>query len=411
LNSRKLLPQHCFSRPHLPDRHLQPYPLLTMYIQRITDWAELEPFAAKWDQLAGDIVFRSWAWQSTWWKHYGQHRQLFVLLVFSDPPPSCQTEANCNDIVSKCNDLVAILPCYLETSFPRGRALRLIGDGEVCSDHLDLLAEPTDVCLTTQAIAQHLCENSLDWDTAEFSAIGSESRGLNQLADTLKAVDCHVVRSPNENCWLITLPENWEAFLAMQSKSHRKQLRRLEKRVLNTDQAVWHLIETAAQFEVAWPILVDLHQRRRNSLGEPGCFASKQWAGFHRELARLLLDSGKLRLSWLELAGQSVAAEYHFANQDTTWAYQGGVDPDRIDEEPGRLSMIRTFQHAITEGHQQFDLLRGDEAYKAHWRAEPQATFDLQIVPDRSAARWRSQACSFLQRTVRFARQITNILS
>ncbi|MGI9427423.1 MAG: GNAT family N-acetyltransferase [Bythopirellula sp.] len=383
-----------------------------MHILRITDWAELEPLAARWDQLAGDTVFRSWAWQSTWWKHYGENRQLFVLLVCAEQQaPSCQTESTCGDVASRSENLLAILPCYVETSFPRGRVLRLLGDGEVCSDYVDLLADPAYVSSATRAIAQYLSKNSLDWDTTDFTAIGSECRGLNQLADALAAIDCHVVRSPNESCWSISLPEDWEQFLAMQSKSHRKQLRRLEKRVLNTDQAVWHLVEEPAQFEVAWPILVDLHQRRRISLGEPGRFASQQWASFHRELARQLLDEGKLRLSWLEIAGQPVAAEYHCAGQDTTWAYQGGVDPNRIDEEPGRMSMIRTFQHAIAEGHRHFDLLRGDEPYKAHWRAEPQATFDIQIVPDRSAARWRSQACNYLQRAVRAARQITSILS
>ena len=116
-------------------------------------------------------------------------------------------------------------------------------------------------------------------------------------------------------------------------------------------------------------------------------------------------------MSWLEIAGQPVAAEYHFARQDTTWAYQGGVDPDRIDEEPGRLSMIRTVQHAIGEGHKKLDLLRGDEPYKAHWRAEPPATCDIQIVPDRSTARWRSQACSYLQRGAQLARQVSNLLN
>ena len=73
--------------------------------------------------------------------------------------------------------------------------------------------------------------------------------------------------------------------------------------------------------------------------------------------------------------------------------------------------MIRAFQTAMGEGHQQFDLLRGDEPYKAHWRALPQETFDLQIVPARNAARWRSRACNYLQRAVRLARQLSHMLS
>ncbi len=383
-----------------------------MHIQRITHLADLQPYRERWDELAGDCVFRSWAWLSTWWEHYGDGKQLFVLLVFADDKaPDCQTTASCAEPQVEAKNLLAILPCYVESHFVRGQVLRLLGDGEICSDHLDLLADPAEAGATTQALARYLCENASDWDTTEFTAIGVECVGLVRLSEELSSLGCHVTRKPNQNCWAITLPEDWEAFLAMQSKSHRKQLRRLERRVLETEQAVWHLVETPSEFNKAWPILIDLHQRRRISLGEPGCFASERWGNFHRDIARQLLDVGKLRLSWLEMAGQPVAAEYHFAGEKATWAYQGGVDPDRIHEEPGQLSMIRTLQHAFAEGHQQFDLLRGDEPYKAHWRAQPQETFDIQLVPARSAARWRWQACNTLHRAVRLARQLTNMLS
>ena len=76
----------------------------------------------------------------------------------------------------------------------------------------------------------------------------------------------------------------------------------------------------------------------------------------------------------------------------------------RLEEEPGRLSMIRTIQQAIAEGHHQFDLLRGDEAYKAHWRAVPREACDVQVVPARNTARWRYQAWSYLRRAGSLAR-------
>ena len=380
-----------------------------MYIQRVTRFSDLQQYDQRWDELAGDCVFRSWAWQSTWWQHYGADQQLYVLLVFDDAP-NCKLVTTCLDPGADEKNLVAILPCYLESSFARGRVLRLLGDGEVCSDYLDLLAQPEERERAAAALARNLCETASEWDTTDFTAIGAASVGLTLLSEELKGLGCHVTRTSNQNVWSVSLPEDWEAFLALQSKSHRKQLRRLERRVLDTEQAVWHLVQTPTDFEAAWPILIDLHQRRRISLGEPGCFASQRWANFHHDIARQLLEARKLRLSWLEMRGQPVAAEYHFSGTEATWAYQGGVDPERLDEEPGRLSMIRTFQHALAEGHQQFDLLRGDEPYKAHWRAEPKQTFDIQIVPDRNAARLRSKACSHLQQAVRLARQLTNML-
>ncbi len=380
-----------------------------MQILRITNLAELQPYGRRWDELAGDCVFRSWTWLSTWWQHYGEQNQLFVLLVVDSEYPNKVRSTSQSDAIDP-KEIVAILPCYIEASFVRGRVLRLLGDGEVCSDHLDLLVCPNELQVATEALAKYLNEFTNAWDAIEFSAIEPQSTGLVALYDAMSAQGCLVTLVANESVWSVPLPDNWEAFLALQSKSHRKQLRRLENRVLNTHQAVWHLVKSSTDLEIAWPILTDLHQRRRRSLGEAGCFASRRWSNFHRDVAKQMLSQGKLRLSWLEISGQPAAAEYHFAGLNTTWAYQGGLDPDRLSEEPGRLSMIRSVQHALAEGHQQLDLLRGDEQYKAHWRAEPTETFDLQIVPARSAALWRSEAGNYLQGAARLARQFTNML-
>jgi CelD/BcsL family acetyltransferase involved in cellulose biosynthesis len=112
---------------------------------------------------------------------------------------------------------------------------------------------------------------------------------------------------------------------------------------------------------------------------------------FHYDVAGRLLERGQLRVSWMELDGSPAAAEYHVADAKATYAYQGGVDPDRLDEEPGRLSTILCLRAAIEEGHSQIDFLRGDEPYKAHWRATPHATFDYRVIPNRRLARLRGR--------------------
>jgi len=130
-----------------------------------------------------------------------------------------------------------------------------------------------------------------------------------------------------------------------------------------------------------------LHQRRRQSLGEAGCFASRAFTAFHAEAMEQLLATQSLRLHWLELDGCPVAAEYHLVGGRVIYGYQSGVDPERLDDEPGRLAAIVTLKLAIEEGYQAFDFLRGDEPYKAHWRAEPRAMLDWRIVPKRLTAR------------------------
>ena len=123
-----------------------------MFVQTATQIAELNAYQRPWDELAGDSPFRSWAWLSTWWKHYGAGHDLLVLLVFDDTPP-CTSESSCRTGLPGTDKLVAILPLYLETTHTRGRVLRLLGDGEVCSEHLDLLCNSTRVAEVSQTLA------------------------------------------------------------------------------------------------------------------------------------------------------------------------------------------------------------------------------------------------------------------
>jgi hypothetical protein len=45
----------------------------------------------------------------------------------------------------------------------------------------------------------------------------------------------------------------------------------------------------------------------------------------------------------------------------------------------------------MEDGHRHMDFLRGDESYKAHWRATPRQTFDCRVVPNRRLARLRGR--------------------
>jgi CelD/BcsL family acetyltransferase involved in cellulose biosynthesis len=368
-----------------------------MSVRAVSQTSELLPYQVRWNELAGDCPFRSWTWLTTWWKHYGNGCELEVLLVFDD------SEEN-------TNQPIGILPAYVETTHTQGKVLRLLGDGEVCSEHLDLLAEPTRREQICRDLADYLVSHADSWDSMKFAVLAEHERSLGQLIEELTFLSCTVHRSSDVNLWAIPLPDSWEEFLAMQSKSHRKQLRQLRSRVLDTPRAMWKPVHDQNQFHIAWEQLIDLHQCRRLSLGEPGCFASPVWSNFHREVATELLERGQLRLSVLELAGSPIAAEYHLAGVDATYAYQGGINPDRCDEEPGQLSMMLCVEQAIADGHKRFELLRGDEPYKAHWRAEPTATVCVDVVAPRTLARLRHLSWNGARQAGRFVRQFTNLL-
>lgn len=357
-------------------------------VKLLTTTRELDEVAGHWDGASDGMPFRSHAWLATWWKYYGAdsapHRSLFTLAVFQ---VHGREELACDSP----ERLVAIAPWYLDYSPLKGKVIRWLGDGEVCTDHSTVLCRGDRTAIII-ALADALCGEFLDWDQLELDAVDTTDNTLSALLNAMQDRDCLVSTLPADSCWVVDLTNDWATYLSHLSKSHRKQLRQLERRVLNTDRIAWHRVITSDEFDIAWPILVDLHQKRRIALGEPGCFASKRFHDFHKEVALQMLHRNQLRMSWLELDGAPIAAEYHFSDGQAVYAYQGGVDPTRLAEEPGRLSTILCLKEAIAENHRRFDLLRGDEAYKAHWRAEPREAVDCRVIPNRRLARLRGQA-------------------
>lgn len=360
-----------------------------MQVELITTWNDLAVLELEWNAIAGGSPFRSWDWLATWWKHYGK-----VLT------PNCDHVTQSNDcqlyVLAAFDDgaerrLIGVAPWYLDRTRIKGNVVRWLGSGEVCTDHLSLVCQPEDAERVAAAVADALTARFDDWDRIDLSAVDADDPGIETLLADLQARECLVSRQPADACWVLDLPTSWDEYLAGISKSHRKQLRQLERRVLESNRVQWHPVQTAAEFAQAWPILVDLHQRRRRSLDEPGCFASRLFHDFHHDAAARLLQRGQLRMSWMELDGVPAAAEYHVADSTTTYAYQGGVDPDRLAEEPGRLSTILCIRAAIEEGRRQIDFLRGDEPYKAHWRASARETYDYRVIPNRRLARLRGR--------------------
>ncbi len=385
-----------------------------MHVQRITSWVELTALEMEWNTLAAGMPLRSWDWLATWWKHYGggnsgpqeniaaRSRELCVLAIYREP-----TFKHGGPV----RELMGIAPWYIDRSTVKGSVIRWLGDGEVCTDHLSLICRPMETQSVAASLAKALTEQLDDWDRIELTAVDASDEPIQSLVAELANRECITATGIADSVWILDLPSSWDEYLASISKSHRKQIRQLQQRVLNKSRTHWHYVESAAEFDAGWAILVDLHQRRRMALGEPGCFASPAFHNFHRETARRLLDRGQLRLSWLKLDGSPAAVEYHLADRTTVYAYQGGIDPNRLSDEPGRLSTIRCLMQAIQEQRRRFNFLRGDEAYKAHWRAVPRQVVNYRIVPNRRLARWRGHVMTVADTLNDWARNTAQLVT
>ncbi|HUY32418.1 MAG TPA: GNAT family N-acetyltransferase [Pirellulales bacterium] len=346
-------------------------------VEPLTSSIALADLAGPWNALAGDVTFRRWEWLEAWWRHYRRPgMDLFVLAV---------RDAD--------GEWVGLAPWYIDRSIRAGRVVRFLGSGEVCSDYLSLLTAPGRGAAVARRVAHWLAEEGAgDWDLIELDGAAANDETLGSLADSLTAQGHTPHRRERPGTWRVELPGGWAAYTRRLSKSRKGGVRTLEIRYFDTGRAVRKSVESEEELPRGLAVLRDLHQRRRASLGDRGCFASPRFDGFLTEVARRFLALGELRLHWVELDGRPVAAQIDFVSGDTYYNYQSGIAPDAMADKPGWLIQMASLKDAIDEGLPAYDFLRGDEPYKASWRAERHALMELRIVGRRPAARLRHRA-------------------
>jgi hypothetical protein len=347
---------------------------------------ELAPYSADWDLLSEGVPFRCWTWLSTWWRHYGgddfnpnARKRLCVVCVFDD-----------------ADKLIGIAPWYIDRSVAGGSALRMLGSGEVCSDYLGVLCQSGLEESVLAALADFLAENmsgnepdAVRWNLLELTGIDVEDRFIDGLVEQMSQRGATIHCRSMFNCWRIDLPTAWDAYLAMLSKNRRRKIHRLEREYFTSGRAVLHTVQRSDELHAAMEMLIDFHQRRQRGLRRPGCYASKRFAAFSREVVPLMFRNGQLIFHRMDLDGKPAVAEYLLAGGGILYAYQTGVNPAALEHEPGKLMNLLMIKRAMEQGYMAFDFLRGDEPYKAGFAALARPSLEIRIVPRRAADQLR----------------------
>ena len=138
-----------------------------------------------------------------------------------------------------------------------------------------------------------------------------------------------------------------------------------------------------ATFESNWSNFTSLHQRRRQSLGQSGCFSNATFTRFLYDVAKHFHQAGLLDLVCISVDNRPIAAEICFRDRASSFAYQIGIDPDALEHNPGWLVNTASIRNAIELGLSSFDLCRGDAEYKRQLGATPTVCKKLRIVPPR----------------------------
>jgi CelD/BcsL family acetyltransferase involved in cellulose biosynthesis len=291
---------------------------------------ELDPLRELWTKLAerGRNLFATWEWASTWWRHYGRDHPLRVV------------------VVRRAGEPVGLLPLYQWRRRPL-RILRFLGHGP--GDELGPVGHPDDGVLLARALRRSLHRLDADLLLAEQLPRGQDWGAL-LGGRRLAGESSPVVRFG---------PGGWGAYLGARSANFREQVRRRARKLAREHKVGFRLSDGSRDLDRDLDTLFRLHAARwadtTNFLAD---------AAFHRAFLPVAAEQGWLRLWFLEVDGEAVAALCCFRFAGTESYYQAGRDPAWSAYRVGFVLLAHAIRQAADDGIAEYRLLRGGEDYK-----------------------------------------------
>jgi CelD/BcsL family acetyltransferase involved in cellulose biosynthesis len=216
------------------------------------------------------------------------------------------------------------------------------------------------------------------WEGCDLGNLPSSSPFL-----TARAPSCWTgEKNVHEVCPVLPLPPSAEELREVVPSRQLEKLRYYRARARR--ECIME-VECADRnsFTELFDVFVTLHRRRWEERGECGVLADPAVENFHYEAAAGLLNQNRLRLYVLRLGAARAGALYVFIHHGRAYYYLAGFDPKFKVLSPGMLLIGHAIEQAISEGADEFDFMRGREAYKYAWGAVDRATFRLRVAPAR----------------------------
>jgi CelD/BcsL family acetyltransferase involved in cellulose biosynthesis len=173
----------------------------------------------------------------------------------------------------------------------------------------------------------------------------------------------------------------WDSFLACVSAEHRYNFNRKWRRLNRHYEVLFEQARTESEVREATEVLIAQHNQRWSARGGSDAFHTSDLRAFHREWTQSALQRGWLRLFVLWLNHKPAACLYGLMYGTTFYFYQSSFDSAYAQFSVGLITMGLAIRNAIEEGAEEYDLLHGDEAYKAHWSRQSRDLVRLESFP------------------------------
>ncbi|MGQ9467411.1 MAG: GNAT family N-acetyltransferase [Anaerolineae bacterium] len=313
-----------------------------------------DALADEWTALlrrsATDVPFLTPSYQRVWWRYLAE------VEIGAESPLLCLVTAR------EGSELVGIVPLCQACRPEEGLTLQWTGCVEV-SDYLDaVIASGWEDDVWAAVLDVLAGPAAPGWERMDLCNVPAVSPTLQVLPALARRRGWVVETEVQEVCPIIPLPSTWEEYLASMDGKDRHELRRKLRRAEALEGLRWYIVGPQHDLEAEMEDFLTLMARSSRAKEE---FLTPPMRAFFRELARAAFAEGWLQLAFLEWNGRKLAAYLNFVYRNHVLVYNSGLDW-RADPGLGAGIVLSAFliRHAIAEGREAYDFLRGSEDYK-----------------------------------------------
>lgn len=297
-------------------------------------------------------IFHSARFLHRWCEHLRRDCQLQLRFVYDD------------------DRLIGVVPEVRDGSFVH------FAGGEHVTDYLGPVSRPEDRGQVVATWFEHLADDD-SWDRLVAAGLAEDAGWHELIAKEADRLGFSVDGPDIEDvCPRVGIGGGWAAYLDAITGKQRHEIRRKARK----------LARETASAELAEVALDDLHDAvdefvtlHRTSAGEKGrFFVDEHRTAFFHGLVDEFGADRILRIHRLVVDGATGAITVSLVDGD--WGlYNSAYDQQLRGLAPGMVLVGELIRMAAEEGHQAFDLLRGDEEYKYRFGAEDRRVFRLVV--------------------------------
>lgn len=295
-------------------------------------------------------IFLTPQWQEAWWDQFRNGSRELRLLVVGDESG----------------------PLGLAPMMAEGDTLSFLGSTDLFDYH-DFIMGAGEPQAFYPMLAR--CLDNVPWKTLDLESIAEDSPTLQYLPEQFRQAGYDVSVEREDVVPGMHLPSSWDDYLAGLRKKDRHELRRKLRRL--NQAGSWEVVaSTKATLDAD---LDDFMAMMQESREEKRDFLVPERAAFFRSVAHRMDEEGYLKLTFLEIEGERVAAVVAFDCCGRRMLYNSGYRLSYGAYSVGLLLKALSIQDAIEQGLSYFDYLRGAEPYKYHLGAEDKGLFRMVV--------------------------------